>query len=310
MAVREDLRVVRAVARLAAAQITHREDRISRMYELFNSYNGNRWMTDTTLYMNLGYWTPECTTLDQAAEAMVDLVADSAGLKPGDRLLDVGFGYGDQSMRWAETKHPAQIVGIDLTPVHAETAKRRAEERGLDDVVSFRQGSATALDFEPASFDKVCAVECAHYFITREKFFGQAFKVLKPGGVLALADAIPVADPVTGAVAPRPKRGVFGRFETANWYPRPEYIRRLAEAGFENIQVRSIRDQVIVPFLTFFNQRIGGTDIPARGLSKLLLNATRLQLRKYEAAKAGGRQLSRDESADVDYIIAVASKPA
>jgi erythromycin 3''-O-methyltransferase len=194
--------------------------------------------------------------------------------------------------------------------VHAATARRRARERGLDDVVSFSQGSATALTFAAGSFDKVCAVECAHHFLTREDFFGQAFKVLEPGGVLTLADVIPVTDPATGAIPPKPKNGIFGTFQQENWYPRSDYEERLRKAGFDNIRIRSIRDQVIAPFLTYFNERISGTDIQASGLSRMLLNATRLQIRKYKAAKASGKRLPQDQGADLDYVIVTADKPA
>ncbi|MCQ6245747.1 class I SAM-dependent methyltransferase [Streptomyces malaysiensis] len=107
-------------------------------------------------------------TIDEASQALADLVADAGEFGPGDRILDVGFGYGDQDFRWLETCKPEKIVGVNVT-----------------------QGGATALPFPDETFDKVVALESAFHFSTRDQFFAQAFRVLRPGGLLVTADVIP-----------------------------------------------------------------------------------------------------------------------
>jgi erythromycin 3''-O-methyltransferase len=279
--------------------VTGQDERVSRMYEMYSSLTYNNVLTDRTQYLNFGYWQPDCANLDDAAEALVDLLADSAGFEPGDQILDVGFGYGDQSLRWAQTRQPGRIVGVDLTPLHVETAQARTEERGFADVVSFLQGSATRLDFEPGSFDKVVALECAFHFNTREDFFREAFKVLRPGGVLAMADMLPLVVPENGGTPPRSKDTISRTIAPVNWYTASEYLKRLTSAGFADGRMRSIRDNVFTPFRRHFTERLMDPSIETRGINRLLLNMARRQARKDETAPM-----------PVDYVIVVATKPA
>ena len=65
------------------------------------------------------------------------MVARKLALKEGDRVLDVGCGWGSFPL-WAATKHGASVVGITLSPPQAEKARQRAEEAGVADRVEIR----------------------------------------------------------------------------------------------------------------------------------------------------------------------------
>ncbi|MYU15232.1 hypothetical protein GTZ78_32270 [Streptomyces sp. SID8361] len=77
-------------------------------------------MGDETSYVNMGYWPRESMTIDEASQALADLVADAGEFGPGDRILDVEFGYGDQDFRWLDTCKPEKIVGVNVTQGVAE----------------------------------------------------------------------------------------------------------------------------------------------------------------------------------------------
>jgi len=268
---------------------------VTRVYDLLSTDVA----TQSALYLNLGYWTGE-ETLDEACHALADLVAGRAAMGPGDRVLDVGFGFADQDIRWLETCGPTHILGLNITRSQVEVARRRVDELGLSDRIDLREGSATEMPLPSASVEKVIALECAFHFRTRERFFEEAFRVLRPGGRLVTADIIPTppAEDWLSRLKQRWSwRLVAGKFAipAANAYTRAEYLERLGKSGFVSVQVESIRDRVYVP------------------LHEHLSRHPEVVERLHPAARAPARLAlglsARTLYAGLDYVLAVADKP-
>ncbi|MBK5940691.1 class I SAM-dependent methyltransferase [Halochromatium roseum] len=268
---------------------------VPAIYDLLST----RAATERALYLNLGYWR-DATDLDSASNALADLLADAAQLSPGDQLLDVGYGFADQDMRWSERYQPAQIIGLNLTQSQVEIARQRVAERGLSEQIDLRQGSATAMDLPDASVDKVIALECAFHFRSREQFLREAFRVLRPGGRIAIADILP--RPAQGSAWQRFKRKtswalVAGKFSIPwdNAYPIPTYHAKLKLRGYEQIRVESIRDQVYAPLHHWLRAH--------RDSLQRLHPVARF------AAKLALRRAPETLYAGLDYVVATAVKP-
>jgi ubiquinone/menaquinone biosynthesis C-methylase UbiE len=64
---------------------------------------------------------------------MAGLVAETAAIGPGDDVVDVGFGFGDQVVRWMERPSPHRITGLNVTPSQARIARQRVRIFGTAD---------------------------------------------------------------------------------------------------------------------------------------------------------------------------------
>ena len=111
-----------------ARAVRHHYDVSNEFFSLF--------LDESTTY-SCAVFSRGATTLEEAQEEKLEMVARKLELKEGDRVLDVGCGWGSFPL-WAATKHGASVVGITLSPPQAERARQRAEEAGVADRVEIR----------------------------------------------------------------------------------------------------------------------------------------------------------------------------
>ncbi|AKS36660.1 hypothetical protein AFA91_26145 [Mycolicibacterium goodii] len=249
------------------------------------------------LWLNLGYWRTARTYPD-ACVAMVELLGTRAGLSHGDRVLDVGVGFAEQDLVLLDRFAVSHITGIDITPVHVDKGRERVARRGLGDRIDLRVGSATATAFPDASFDKVLALECAFHFDTRDEFIREAFRVLKPGGTIALTDMLPSPGQKSTVATVFGRK--YGHIPEANFYDRREYSRRLTAAGFGDVTVESIRQDVYPAMAKYVRQRVDEN----KTMTEVVVEVT-----EEERAQCRGVSLWEKATGLADYVIASARKP-
>jgi SAM-dependent methyltransferase len=185
-------------------------------------------------YLNYGFATGSDETYESRQAELCRRVFALADIGPGETVVDVGFGSGEQDLLLAREHEFAVLHGFNVSALQVEFARERAREAGMADRLFFHHGAAEDLSrLASGSVEKVIAVECAFYF-DRPRFYAEAARVLRPGGRLALAD-ISFGD-----------RGAFlvDRFESLRRVGTFAANRALWERHFETAQVVDIAANV------------------------------------------------------------------
>jgi cyclopropane-fatty-acyl-phospholipid synthase len=138
---------------------------------------------DRSMTYSCAIFSRGATTLEEAQEEKLELVCQKLALAPGERVLDVGCGWGSFPIH-AASRHGVSVVGITLSEPQAALARRRAEEAGVGDRVDIRVADYRELRDEP--FDAIASIGMVeHVGASRIDLYGERLAaLLKPGGRL------------------------------------------------------------------------------------------------------------------------------
>lgn len=136
--------------------------------------------------------TADLATVDEfhirGRKATLELAA-FLNLDGASHVLDIGSGLGGPARTLAET-FGCQVTGIDLTKAFCDAATTLSAWVGLSDRVDFRQGDATSLPFEDASFDAAMSMHVAMNIAAKDRMYAEARRVLKPGARFVAYDVL------------------------------------------------------------------------------------------------------------------------
>jgi ubiquinone/menaquinone biosynthesis C-methylase UbiE len=158
--------------------------------------------------------------------------------QPGEHILDIGSGIGGPA-RWIAAKCGARVTGVDLTPEFCVAAEALNRATGLADRVTIRNGSALALPVLDNEFDRAYSQNVIMNIADKRGFYREAFRALRPGGVLALSNA---CSGVGELVYPVP----WAETAATSFLASPdEMAADLRGAGFEIVSFRDTTNEVM-----------------------------------------------------------------
>jgi cyclopropane-fatty-acyl-phospholipid synthase len=165
-----------------ARHSTERDARAVRYhYDVGNDFYA-LWL-DANMVYSCAYFPTRTEDLDAAQIAKLEHICRKLRLRPSERLLDIGCGWGGL-IRYAAEHYGVQALGVTLSKRQAEWARARIAEAGLEDHCQVEVRDYRTLVSE-APFDKVASVGMFEH-VGREQlptYFTTAFRVLRPGGL-------------------------------------------------------------------------------------------------------------------------------
>ncbi|MGP3632283.1 class I SAM-dependent methyltransferase [Streptomyces sp. 24-1644] len=230
---------VEEVRRRTGPLHTRRRDKeaISHHYDVGNDFY--ELVLGPSMVYSCAYWEKD-GTLEDAQRDKLDLVSRKLGLKEGDRLLDVGCGWGSMAIH-AAREYGAQVTGVTLSAEQAAYARKRIAEEGLTDRIEIRVQDYR--DVRDGPYDAISSIGMAEHVgtVRFREYADDLYALLKPGGRL-----------LNHQIARRPEKDESAyrsdAFIDAYVFPDGELapvgrtVATLEEAGFEARDVEAIRE--------------------------------------------------------------------
>ena len=163
---------------------------------------------DPSMTYSCAIFSRGAQTLEEAQETKLELVCSKLGLREGERVLDVGCGWGSFAIHAAE-RHGVRVLGVTLAERQAELARRRVREAGLEERVEIRVADYRELAREP--FDAIASIGMVEH-VGEERIDLYASRLasrLRPGGRLLNHGIAKLKDFDTPDEGPFSERFVF-----------------------------------------------------------------------------------------------------
>ena len=146
-------------------------------------------------HVHWGLWSdPQCAEISasafgQAAEALCEQVLEFAEIRPGQRILDVGCGFGGALAQLNERYSRLRLIGLNIDTEQLQRARLVVEPQAGNETY-FVAGDAAAMPLADGSVDRAIALESVFHF-DRSRFFAETKRVLHRQGTLTLSDFVP-----------------------------------------------------------------------------------------------------------------------
>ena len=228
-----------AAAKLRGARHSRERDRQAVTYHYNRSNDFYALWLDARMVYSCAYFASPDDDLDTAQERKLEYICRKLRLRPGERLLDIGCGWGGLVL-YAAQHFGVDAYGITLSEPQAELAQQRIQQAGLAERCRVEVRDYRDVN-QPGSFDKIVSVGMFEHVgeALLPVYFKQAWSVLRPGGVF-LNHGI-----ASNMSIPSLEKDSFARhyvFPDGELVPINATLRAAESSGFEVRDVESLRE--------------------------------------------------------------------
>ena len=215
---------------------------IATYYNVSEDHYMYFWDLNQSHALHYGYWDTSTKTFREALANINKVLSVRAAITEGTKVLDAGCGIGGSSI-WLAKNKQANVIGITLSAKQAARANAYVKELGLDDNTQFQVQDFTNTNFEDASFDVVWAIESVCHAANKEDFIKEAYRLLKPGGQLIMADFFIVEE---GDAEGQKEIAAWGHGWAVPFFEKQSvFFEMLKRNDFKNIQMVDSTQQIV-----------------------------------------------------------------
>ena len=200
------------------------------------------WDDSPTPAVHFGYYLEGNEKHQDALMNTNRALADMVGIKTGDKVLDAGCGKGG-SCFWLAMNYNVEAVGITPVQSQIDDCRTQAKKLKLENQTTFYQADYCNTPFEKESFDVVWACESLCHARDKSKFYQEAYRILKPGGRIIIAEYLRTDRPLA-TKQEQLLKGWLNRWAIEDIDSSAEHQSHAKNAGFQELQIRDVTNHM------------------------------------------------------------------
>ncbi len=231
------------VAFMSHNKKTYDNQVIATYYHRTNWFYKYFWNLDQSMGMHFGFWNANTKNLQEAILHQNEWMANLLNIKADHKILDAGCGVGGSSI-YLSKHFGCKVTGITITPKQIASAYDYAEKEGVLDHVEFLERDFTSTQLPDASFDIVWAIESVCHAADKKDFIKEAYRLLKPGGRLIVADYFPSKDIYTADEYKLVYTNGINGWAVSELCNQKEFAQYSQTVGFKQHQFHNMNNEV------------------------------------------------------------------